>query len=175
MLLIETAKACAQLLDSLEPPPPTTFSAIYSSTTSLCALYWRREGRRNMARATAPLPPAFRESLLATFAVNDRINQLLIERLSPHAWRAPPAPRARTIAAIFAHMHNIHQLRRDDCGIVQPRLGSRPAIPPRRLGQTLPWRRRHGRLHAGPRSTPSWSDLHACSSNGIPFANEGHV
>ena len=63
-----------------------------------------------MARATAPRPPAFRESLRASFAVNDRINQLLIERLPPHAWRAkPPAPRVRTIAAIFAHMHNIRR------------------------------------------------------------------
>ncbi len=48
------------------------------------------------------------------FAANDRINQILIERLDPAVWRAkPPAvPPAkpgniRTIAAIFTHMHNV--------------------------------------------------------------------
>jgi len=50
------------------------------------------------------------------FAANDRINQMLIEHLDPAAWIAklptakPPTakpPRARTIAAIFTHMHNV--------------------------------------------------------------------
>jgi uncharacterized damage-inducible protein DinB len=40
------------------------------------------------------------------FAVNDRINQVLIERLDPAAWRAKPPGKVRTIAAIFTHMHN---------------------------------------------------------------------
>jgi uncharacterized damage-inducible protein DinB len=42
-----------------------------------------------------------------TFAANDRINQVLIENLDPAAWRAKPAGKARTIAAIFTHMHNV--------------------------------------------------------------------
>ena len=49
------------------------------------------------------------------FAVNDRMNQVLIEHLDPAAWTAklptkPPAKKAgqiRTIAAIFTHMHNV--------------------------------------------------------------------
>ena len=41
------------------------------------------------------------------FAVNDRINQILIERLDPAAWRAKPPGKVRTIAAIFTHMHNV--------------------------------------------------------------------
>jgi uncharacterized damage-inducible protein DinB len=41
------------------------------------------------------------------FAANDRINQILIERLDPGAWRAKPAGKTRTIAAIFTHMHNV--------------------------------------------------------------------
>src|SRR5260370_38419139 len=41
------------------------------------------------------------------FAANDRINQILIEHLDPAAWRAKPPGKARTIAAIFTHMHNI--------------------------------------------------------------------
>jgi uncharacterized damage-inducible protein DinB len=42
------------------------------------------------------------------FAVNDRINQLLLEHIDPQAWRAQlPGCKGRTIAAIFAHVHNI--------------------------------------------------------------------
>ena len=41
------------------------------------------------------------------FAANDRMNQILIERLDPTAWRAKPPGTVRTIAAIFTHMHNV--------------------------------------------------------------------
>jgi len=46
------------------------------------------------------------------FAVNERVNQILIERLDRAVWTAkPPAakPRGnvRTIAAIFTHVHNV--------------------------------------------------------------------
>ena len=41
------------------------------------------------------------------FAANDRMNQLLIERLDPAVWGAKPPGRVRTIAAIFTHMHNV--------------------------------------------------------------------
>jgi uncharacterized damage-inducible protein DinB len=41
------------------------------------------------------------------FAANDRINQILIENLDPAAWRANPPGKARTIAAIFTHLHNV--------------------------------------------------------------------
>lgn len=63
-----------------------------------------------MARAAA-LPTAdFRQVLLETYAVNDRINQLILENLHPRAWRAkPPGRHARTIAAIFTHMHNMRR------------------------------------------------------------------
>ena len=51
-----------------------------------------------------------RDALLETYAVNDAMNQLLLAHLKPEAWRAqlPGAkPHAgRTIAAIFAHLHN---------------------------------------------------------------------
>jgi hypothetical protein len=35
------------------------------------------------------------------------MNQILIEHLDPTAWRAKPPGKARTIAAIFTHMHNV--------------------------------------------------------------------
>src|SRR5882757_7579699 len=41
------------------------------------------------------------------FAANYRMNQVLIEHLDPAAWRARPPGKARTIAAIFTHMHNV--------------------------------------------------------------------
>jgi uncharacterized damage-inducible protein DinB len=41
------------------------------------------------------------------FAVNERMNQMLIEHLDPAAWRAKPPGKVRTIAAIFTHMHNV--------------------------------------------------------------------
>jgi uncharacterized damage-inducible protein DinB len=44
---------------------------------------------------------------IQTFAANDRINQILIENLDPAAWRANPPGKARTIAAIFTHVHNV--------------------------------------------------------------------
>lgn len=51
-----------------------------------------------------------RDVLLEAYCANDAMNQLLLTHLDPRAFRAhPPAPRGRggrTIAAIFAHMHN---------------------------------------------------------------------
>src|SRR5207245_1529523 len=63
-----------------------------------------------MARLVAAAPLDFCQALLEIYTVNDRINQVLLEHLEPHAWRAkPPGGRGRTIAAIFAHMHNIRR------------------------------------------------------------------
>ena len=47
--------------------------------------------------------------LLETYSVNDRMNQHLLANLNPHAWRAElpgTGKGGRTIAAIFAHLHN---------------------------------------------------------------------
>jgi uncharacterized damage-inducible protein DinB len=52
-----------------------------------------------------------REALLATYAINDAMNQLILSHLDPRAWRAKlpgqTARGARTIGAIFAHIHNV--------------------------------------------------------------------
>jgi uncharacterized damage-inducible protein DinB len=51
-----------------------------------------------------------RDSLLETYASNDAMNQLILSNLDPRAWRAqPPGEKGqgRTIAAIFAHLHNV--------------------------------------------------------------------
>ncbi len=50
-----------------------------------------------------------RDSLLETYAANDAMNQLILAQLDSRAWRAQPPGeigRGRTIAAIFAHVHN---------------------------------------------------------------------
>jgi len=51
-----------------------------------------------------------REVLLEIYAASDRMNQVLLEHLEPRAWRAKLPGRkqrgGRTIAAIFAHLHN---------------------------------------------------------------------
>jgi uncharacterized damage-inducible protein DinB len=63
-----------------------------------------------MSRAAASPAPELHSGLLEAFAVNDRINQLVLENLDPRAWRAkPPGRSVRTIAAIFTHMHNIRR------------------------------------------------------------------
>lgn len=59
------------------------------------------------------------------FAANDRLNQLLIERLPPEMWIAqPPGPgparKVRTVAAIFTHVHNV---RCKWIRLTAPRLG----------------------------------------------------
>lgn len=60
-----------------------------------------------MARP-ACLPTDFHKVLLETYTINERMNQVSLEHLDPRAWRAKPSGRnGRTIAAIFAHVHNI--------------------------------------------------------------------
>ena len=77
------------------------------------------------------------------FAANERMNQMLIEHLDPTVWTAKPptakpSGKARTIAAIFTHMHNVRckwvrltaphlkvppQLNRSHCTRQQARAG----------------------------------------------------
>jgi uncharacterized damage-inducible protein DinB len=45
-----------------------------------------------------------------SFAVNERMHQIVLEHLDSAAWRAQlPGSRGRTVAAIFAHVHNIRR------------------------------------------------------------------
>ena len=61
-----------------------------------------------MSRPASARAPDLRQGMQETHAVNDRMNQLLLEHLDPRAWRAQlPGSKGRTIAAIFAHVHNI--------------------------------------------------------------------
>jgi uncharacterized damage-inducible protein DinB len=58
-------------------------------------------------RTAAPTSNLSQE-IAQAFLVNDQMNQLLLQHLDPRAWRAkPPGQNVRTIADIFAHVHNI--------------------------------------------------------------------
>ena len=51
--------------------------------------------------------PELSRSAASIFAVNERINQMLLAALDPAAWNAKPPGKVRSIAAIFTHMHNV--------------------------------------------------------------------
>lgn len=56
-------------------------------------------------KSTVLLDPG--QVLVESYLVNDRMNQLILEHLDPHAWRAKHAGgKTRTIAAIFSHVHS---------------------------------------------------------------------
>ncbi len=60
-----------------------------------------------MATRRRQVHTQFGRAAVQTFAVNDRMNQVLIEHLDPAVWTAKPPGNVRTIAAIFTHVHNV--------------------------------------------------------------------
>jgi uncharacterized damage-inducible protein DinB len=59
-----------------------------------------------------PAAPSFNlhQEMAQAYLVNDCMNQLLLEHLDARAWRAKlPGQKGRTIADIFAHVHNIRR------------------------------------------------------------------
>jgi uncharacterized damage-inducible protein DinB len=65
-----------------------------------------------MKSATAPgASPGtldLKQSLLDTFAINQKANELLLANISDVAWHmATPTGKGRTIAAMASHMHNV--------------------------------------------------------------------
>ena len=50
------------------------------------------------------------QGLVESYAVNERMNQIVLDHLDPAAWRAKlPGSKGRTVAAIVAHVHNIRR------------------------------------------------------------------
>ena len=63
-----------------------------------------------IAAAKDPPVQVMAQVMAEAYAVNDRMNQLILEHLDLRAWRAKPAGKnGRTIAAIFTHMHNVRR------------------------------------------------------------------
>ena len=60
-----------------------------------------------MTTRPSKVPSHLGRAAVQIFAANERMNQILIEHLDPAAWTAKPPGGARTIAAIFTHMHNV--------------------------------------------------------------------
>ena len=63
----------------------------------VATLKWKSAGR--------PLESGERAAKI--FAANERLNQMLIEHVAAEAWMAKPPGNVRSIAAIFAHVHNV--------------------------------------------------------------------
>src|SRR5450631_2435929 len=63
-----------------------------------------------MAKTKTAVSLDLSQALVESYAVNDRMNQIILERLDPAAWRAKlPGNKGRTVAAIFSHVHNVRR------------------------------------------------------------------
>ena len=63
-----------------------------------------------MTRSKADGGFDFAQVMVESYAVNERMNQIILEQLNPAAWRAQlPGSKGRTIAAVIAHVHNIRR------------------------------------------------------------------
>src|SRR5262245_139113 len=60
-----------------------------------------------------PKPPIdLGRALIQALLTNERINQVLLEIVTPDIWRAqPPCVKRRNIATSFAHMHNVRCMK----------------------------------------------------------------
>src|SRR5271170_3126525 len=63
-----------------------------------------------MPRARTAVALDLVQELVESYALNERMNLVVLEHLDPRAWRAKlNGSRGRTIAAIFSHVHNIRR------------------------------------------------------------------
>jgi uncharacterized damage-inducible protein DinB len=60
-----------------------------------------------VAKRPLPVNTPLGRSAQRIFSANERMNQMLIENLDPAVWRSKPPGGARTVAAIFTHVHNV--------------------------------------------------------------------
>ena len=63
-----------------------------------------------IAQSEADISVDLCQVLVESYAVNERMYQIVLAHLDPAAWRAKlPGSKGRTIAAIVAHVHNIRR------------------------------------------------------------------
>ena len=63
-----------------------------------------------MTHSQADVDDDLCQSLVESYAVNEQMNQIVLEHLDPAAWRAKlPGSKGRTIAAIISHVHNMRR------------------------------------------------------------------
>ena len=98
------------------PPPtadePFACGMARSSTEDRLNSRWPAIRKYDGSRSREPWPaPKVQTQLgraaVQIFAANDRMNQLIIERLDPSVWGAKPPGKVRSIAAVFTHIHNV--------------------------------------------------------------------
>ncbi len=79
------------------------------------------------------------ESAARTFAVSERMNQLLLEALDPAVWRAKPPGNVRDIAAIFTHIQNVRVkwIRLNAPHLKAPAQLNRAQCTPQQAGEAL--------------------------------------
>lgn len=74
----------------------------------------RAANPRSRAKPVRPAPdsaPDLATEAIATLALSQRMNRLLLESLDEAAWdAAPPGGKGRTIQAIAAHVHNVRHM-----------------------------------------------------------------
>jgi len=94
---------------SLTSDKPTT-RRIVNRKNSQPALKTKKRAVKSPAHSPADLAADRTQLLIEIYAVNERMNQIILEHLDPAAWRARlPGSRTRTIAAIVAHIHNVRR------------------------------------------------------------------
>src|SRR5262249_5072432 len=104
------------------------------ATVEEYAVMKTNRGKARNQKADTPLGRA----AVRIFAANERMNQMILEHLDAASWNAKPPGKARSIAAIFTHVHNVRtkwlrltaphlkvprQLQRADCTLKQARTG----------------------------------------------------
>ena len=63
-----------------------------------------------MSHSRTEMSVDLRPALVECYAVNERMNQMVLELLEPAAWHARlPGSKGRTIAAIVSHVHNMRR------------------------------------------------------------------
>jgi len=62
-----------------------------------------RPRKARTKKADTPLA----RSAVRIFAANERMNQMILQQLDPAAWHTKPPGNARSLAAIFTHIHNV--------------------------------------------------------------------
>jgi len=60
------------------------------------------------AQRSKPTRMDYKSSLLETYAINEKANQIMLDSIHEDAWSAaPPSGKGRCIADIAAHIHNV--------------------------------------------------------------------
>jgi uncharacterized damage-inducible protein DinB len=109
-----------------------------------------------MALGTRAALAEIRDNRPETYASNDAMNQLILSRLDPRAWRAqPPGQKGsgRAIAGLFAHLHNTRRWWLKNCAASAESAATR----------SLPLHHEAGRCRAQEKRSAAPANVVGCS------------